>query len=431
MWDRVRRGDRLPRRTPRLVPVGRFFGVPIYFAPSWLLIAGFLTVYYGRLVQDSRHRHQCQFGIPAGVRLRGPVRPVRARPRARAHRDEPGAAPPGAPGRDLPARRRLRDRARARPSARRVPHLGRRAARVGRPHRRRRASRRSRSRRTRCSACSFALLFWSNLIVVAFNLLPGLPLDGGRLLRAVVWAIGKSRLTGTRVGAVTGRVVRRARRGDRTHRRPHRVGRRRRPAQHPAGDVHVDRGRTGAACRRDHRPGADRRSRAAAASRAARAVGHLGGRGAAPDLERPRPRAGARRRARPAGRDRRRGADRVRPARTPAVDAARPPVARPLENGLVLPLDARPARTCSTPSAARRPTSTSSSTRTDRRPASCRRSTSPHALKRARDERPRAPDRSRRGSGCSSPTPRAACTPSRSNPASSSTPTAARSSTTR
>jgi hypothetical protein len=52
-----------------------------------------------------------------------------------------------------------------------------------------------------------ALLFWSNLIVLAFNLLPGLPLDGGRVLRAGVWAAAKSRLKGTRVGAVSGRVV--------------------------------------------------------------------------------------------------------------------------------------------------------------------------------------------------------------------------------
>jgi len=50
-----------------------------------------------------------------------------------------------------------------------------------------------------------ALLAWSNLVIAVFNVLPGLPLDGGRLLQAVVWRIGRSRLTGVRVAAWSGR----------------------------------------------------------------------------------------------------------------------------------------------------------------------------------------------------------------------------------
>ncbi|MEO9133384.1 MAG: site-2 protease family protein, partial [Jatrophihabitantaceae bacterium] len=37
-------------RPPRMLGVGRFFGVPIYFAPSWLIIAVLLTVYYEPVV---------------------------------------------------------------------------------------------------------------------------------------------------------------------------------------------------------------------------------------------------------------------------------------------------------------------------------------------------------------------------------------------
>jgi Zn-dependent protease/CBS domain-containing protein len=50
-------------------------------------------------------------------------------------------------------------------------------------------------------------LMVANIIVAVFNLLPGLPLDGGRMLRAVIWKITKKPTTATIAAAWVGRVL--------------------------------------------------------------------------------------------------------------------------------------------------------------------------------------------------------------------------------
>ncbi|MCS0636127.1 site-2 protease family protein [Streptomyces sp. LP05-1] len=56
-------------------------------------------------------------------------------------------------------------------------------------------------------AVLLAGLMISNLIVAVFNLLPGLPLDGGRMLRAVVWKLTGRPMAGTVAAAWVGRAL--------------------------------------------------------------------------------------------------------------------------------------------------------------------------------------------------------------------------------
>jgi Zn-dependent protease/CBS domain-containing protein len=56
-------------------------------------------------------------------------------------------------------------------------------------------------------AGTLGYLAWTNLLLAAFNLVPGFPLDGGRLLRSAIWKATGSLARATRVASVSGQGV--------------------------------------------------------------------------------------------------------------------------------------------------------------------------------------------------------------------------------
>jgi len=201
MADNASSGDR-PERRPGLV-VGRVWGVPLYLNPSVLLLAALITLLYGNFV-----RHQLDLA-PIGGYLVGFGFVVCLLLSVLLH--ELGHAITarrfgiGVKGitlellggytemeRDAPSPRVDLLVSLAGPAVSLVLGFAAAGVTIALPD------------RTIYNELSFQLAF-SNLVVAAFNVLPGLPLDGGRALRAVVWGITRDRHVGTEVAGWVGR----------------------------------------------------------------------------------------------------------------------------------------------------------------------------------------------------------------------------------
>jgi Zn-dependent protease/CBS domain-containing protein len=186
--------------------MGSVLGVPIFVTPSWLLVAVFVTISYSRFLRAEVH------GLSmAGGYLLGLVYAITLAASILAH--EVGhtvvSRAVGLPVRRIVVfllggvseiegeARRPRDEfaiAAAGPAVSFLLAVGCWAASLIPPG-------------ASSLQVLLSLLAWSNLIVAVFNVLPGLPLDGGRLVQSVIWMVGKSRHNGVVVAAWSGRVL--------------------------------------------------------------------------------------------------------------------------------------------------------------------------------------------------------------------------------
>jgi Zn-dependent protease len=194
--------DRPPRRDPKLgIVIARPFGIPVYISPYWLIFAVVLVVMYANSAETALASTQSRYIVAAAFVLllyvsvlvhelahcvvaRGfglPVRRVLLYPLGGYSEIE---QEPPTPGREALI-------SAAGPAVSLVlAGLGYELAKVvpaGLTHQ------------------LIAQLFFANLIVGIFNLLPGLPLDGGRMLRAGVWKLTGRPGTGTVAAAWAGR----------------------------------------------------------------------------------------------------------------------------------------------------------------------------------------------------------------------------------
>ncbi|MEV0263388.1 site-2 protease family protein [Streptomyces sp. NPDC050617] len=197
------RKPRRPREQGGGILMGRPFGVPVYVAPSWFLVAALITWVFGgqldRVLPElgrARYLVSLFFAVAfyasvlvhelahtiAALRFRLPVRRIQLQFFGGVSEIEKDAETPGrefvlafvGPLLSLVLAG--------------VFYLGMQTVQPG-----------------TVPGVLLAGLMISNLIVAIFNLLPGLPLDGGRMLRAVVWKITGNPMSGTVAAAWVGR----------------------------------------------------------------------------------------------------------------------------------------------------------------------------------------------------------------------------------
>ncbi|MFE1785178.1 site-2 protease family protein [Streptomyces sp. NPDC059506] len=198
-------GKKPPREAGGGIVMGRPFGVPVHVAPSWFAVAALITwIFGGRLEQvlpelgASRYLVSFFFAVAfyasvlvhelahtvAALRFGLPVRRIQLQFFGGVSEIEKES---GSPGREFVL-------AFVGPLLSLVLaglfQLGAQAVRPG-----------------TVPGVLLAGLMISNLIVAVFNLLPGLPLDGGRMLRAVVWKLSGNPMTGTAAAAWAGRLL--------------------------------------------------------------------------------------------------------------------------------------------------------------------------------------------------------------------------------
>ena len=181
--------------------LARVAGVPVYLDRTWLLLGAFVAWTGWQAGQRPRHRASlASTRSGASSASSSPCSATRS----------PTPSRPGCSGSGCTASSRPCGVGTP-PTTARVdpgPHRGRRR---GRPRREPRARRAWAARRPRCCRgrhSEFARSFtWLNLLLAGFNLLPGLPLDGGQLVQSLVWEVTGRRDLGLVVAGWCGRLL--------------------------------------------------------------------------------------------------------------------------------------------------------------------------------------------------------------------------------